>query len=138
MAIIKFNIGTDPVSGKKLKAFFYGDIYFNATGQLLSINYLISYHNTDETDYNPNGSTLNKHQFQPFNDTFICDRYINDTTKVYTTVGQPGAIHLKDYFELKAMNTLPGVANNSPIWKVIEGILKEVIAIKQANLELPV
>ena len=73
------------------------------------------------------------------NSPILNKRKIHNTTLLYLpddTVN-PNAITLAEYFRTKAINTFPGVANADPLRDVAEGILRQVILIKQANGEMP-
>lgn len=95
---------------------------------------------TDAVPPNSNERTASLYK-QGEEKTFnVNERKISSTTRLYLpedTV-DVNAITLKDYFATKVINQFPGVAGGDQAWKFAEGILKEVIAIKQANGEMPV
>ena len=141
MAQVKVNItNNDPVTGKKIKAQLT-NMPFGFGGFPKIVQYLEVLKEVDDTtDAIPSGNTeREKKAVMQSEQTFVIDkRTIHKTTKVYVAVDDPNAITLEEHFATKVINTLPGVGNADQSWKFVEGVLKEVIAIRQANGELPV
>jgi hypothetical protein len=140
MAQIKRKVtDLDPTTGKKIIAFLT-NAPIGEKGNPIFINYLLKYKEADEST-DPTGNddllrsiyTVREYRFE------INQRKISSSTLLYLlddTV-DPNAISLEDYFANKAINTFPGVNNGDAAWKYAEGILRQVILIKQANGELP-
>lgn len=143
MAQVKVKItNSDPETGKKMIAFLTG-MPFVEYGNPTHVSFLVKFKEVDEsTDAIPAGSTLNQVRAVKEAEYLfgIGDRKISSTTKLYlpNDTQDVNAITLKDYFATKVINTYQGVAGGDQTWKFAEGILKEVIAIMQANGELPV
>jgi len=143
MAQVKVKItNTDPVTGKKMIAFLTG-MPFVEYGNPVHVSFLIKFKEVDEsTDAIPADSTLNAQRAvtQAEYRFPIGFRKISSTTKLYLPddTQDVNAITLEDYFANKVINTYQGVAGGDQTWKFAEGVLKEVIAIMQANGELPV
>lgn len=139
MAQIKFNIGIDALTGKRLK--YANNKVEIRDGQPLEFKGRISFHEAgNDADAIPLNQTQSaKRAIETIDDYYNTNgRLINTTTKLYVAPGTIGAVSLEIYLQDKALNSYPGVANADPFWKVIEGVCKEVIAIRQANGELPV
>lgn len=143
MAQVKVKItNTDPVTGKKMIALLTG-MPFVEYGNPIHVSFLIKFKEVDETtDAAPANGTLNAQRAVTQAEyTFpIGTRKISSTTKLYLPddTQDVNAIMLQDYFSTKVINTYPGVGGGDQTWKFAEGVLKEVIAVMQANGELPV
>jgi len=143
MAEVKRKItDNDPFTGKKLVAYLT-NAPLNGSGYPSMIQWVEKVKETDETtDASPANSTERAvAAVRPVEYTFhINNRKISSVTKLYlpdNTV-DINAITLAEYFTTKVISTFPGVAGGDQAWKMAEGYLREVIAIKQANGELPV
>lgn len=143
MAQVQCNVSSnDPVTGKKIKAQLTGaPIGFG--GYPSHVTYKLIFKETDDnTDAIPSGPTeREKKAVSSYEETFQIDtRLISSTTKLYLPYDSQDVnkISLQDYFANKVINTYSGVGGGDASWKFAEGLLKEVVAIKQANGELPV
>lgn len=156
MANIKFNVGNDPVTGKKQKytsvevKFQYGvPIEFIGSMSLHEVNddsavpagSLANQKRAVESRMeNYPGAILGKPLDQQYMDS-VTRLYLlgpNDLTDPENPVPYPNAILMSDYFQNKVLSTYPGVGGGKMLWEAIEGLCKEMIAIRQANGELPV
>lgn len=145
---VKFKVtNTDPVTGKRVIAFLQ-DVRFGADGYPTEVRYIVTLKEVNETtDAIPLDNTERaKRAVESYEEVFYIaanpnfnQRKIHNTTLLYlpdNTV-DPNAITLQEYFRTKAINTFPGVANADPLRDVAEGILRQVILIKQANGQMP-
>ncbi|MCE2934691.1 MAG: hypothetical protein LW845_01570, partial [Flammeovirgaceae bacterium] len=66
-------------------------------------------------------------------------RKIHGTTLLYLpeNTTNPNAITLKEYFRTRTINDFPGVSGGDPARDFAEGLLRQMILIRQANGELP-
>lgn len=143
---IRVSAGTDTVviNGQtifaKLKAQLTTQGY-NAAGELQLIGFVIKYYDASGNNaLNVVGSDHKKLLYKDYEETFsTAGKWINTSTKkiLKDTTGVVNKARLTDYLRVKAMNSFPGVSNSSPVSLFIEGVLKEIIAIKQASKELP-
>lgn len=144
MATIRVNVGTDTERNKKVKADF-NYMILGDNGQPNKIGYFLRYYELDNNTLSTSSgnNVLQRKLYDIVEDSFSFDGVIDSGSKVYTSLTDetgsiiPGAIDVKTYFENFAINELPGVGNSDPYWKTAQGILKEVISIRQANGELP-
>lgn len=133
MANIKFNIGTDSSTGKKLK---YEHKKIDITdGQPVNLVGVISFHEQNDAEaISANSSFIAKRSIESYRDEYVTvGRLINPNTKLYVSPGTPGAVSMEVYLQDKAINSFPNVANADPFWDLIEGVCKEVIDIRKAN-----
>lgn len=140
---IKFNISTaDPVTGKKMK-YTSTDIRIQY-GTPIEFIGAISFHEANDDPAIPSGSTGQaKKVVEAYMESYSTHgRMINSVTRLYVSsltdsVGAPIANHvtLSSYLALKAYNSYPSTAGSDPIWKGMEGICKEMIAVRKANGE---
>lgn len=143
MAEVKFKItNNDPVTGKRMIAYLTG-APLGVGGYPSHVSYLIRLKENDEnTDaVPPNNTDRTKKAYQSYEEKFhINGQKIKLSTKIYLPeeTQDPEAITLSEYFATKIISTLPGVGGGDQAWKFAEGILREVILIKQANGEMPV
>lgn len=145
MATVKFNIGNDPVTGKKMK-YTNVEVRFQY-GEPIEFIGSISLHEVNDDPALPAGTdSRSKKAVESYMENFQTrGLFIDSVSKLYVaglTDGNgdpiPNAIALGLYLEQKAINTFPGVAGADPLWQGIEGVCKEMVAIRQANGELPV
>jgi len=143
MAEVKCNVtNNDPDTGKKIKAFLSG-APLGFGGYPIHVSYILKYKEIDDvTDAIPPANTsTSRNSIKDIEETFyVTDRKISGVTKLYLpddTV-DINAVSLKDYFANKIINTYQGTGGGDPAWKFAEGVLKEVISIRQLNGELPV
>ncbi len=129
----------DPTTGKKIIAFLTG-APLGGNGHPIHITYTLKYRENDEsTDATGNNDllrqiyTVREYRFA------INGRKISSTTLLYLPddTTDPTAVTMSDFFTTKAINSFPGVANGDQAWKFAEGLLRQMILIKQANGELP-
>ena len=137
---IKVNIGLDTLTNTKMKAELTG-MSFTSNGALDHVTYIVRKYALDNTTLaNAYGSETKRDLLSAKEYNFqVNGKYINTSTKVILsdTLGVTPKAKLSDYLRLKALNSYPGVSNGDPAWEFIEGILREIIAIKQASKQLP-
>jgi hypothetical protein len=135
MANIKFNIGVDASTGKRLK-YEHRNIDV-VDGQPTKLIGVISFHEQNDAEAIPaNSSIIAKRSIESYRDDYVTvGRLINPTTKLYVSPGTPGAVSMEVYLQDKAINSFPNVANADPFWDLIEGVCKEIIDIRKANNE---
>jgi hypothetical protein len=141
MAIKHKICNNDPASGKKLVAYVQA-VPFGPAGNPYHVEIVVhAKENDEETEATPPGTTeRDKQRVQPWTELFTISsgRRIDPITKLWDYDGSnQSAVELDAYFRDKLINTLPGVGGNDPLSKMCEGILREVINIKQANGEWP-
>jgi hypothetical protein len=137
MAKIKVAAGTDPLTGKKIKVEQTAFVW-NNNGQPQHINFLVQFYEVDGTTPTPpTGNYISKRAVTEYEDKFEFQGWMNPTTKVVVSSDTPGAVNIKSYFETKVINTLQGVGGSDTLFKLQEGVLKEVVLILQANGILP-
>lgn len=144
MATIRFNVGTDPISGKRIK--YTNDEIRIKGGMPIEFIGKITFHELNDNPAVPTGQTRNeKRVVEEYTENFsTVNKFIDSVTKLYVpglVDGNndpiPNAIALGEYLESKVINTFPGVAGGDQAWKFDEGRCKEMIAIRKANGELP-
>ncbi len=139
---VRFRISNnDPVSGKRIIAFLT-NAPLGRDGTPLFIQYLVTLKEVDEvTDAIPSGTTKRaKRAVESYEETFVIDdRKIHGTTLLYLpeNTTNPNAITLKEYFRTRTINDFPGVSGGDPARDFAEGLLRQMILIRQANGELP-
>lgn len=132
---------SDPVTGKKMIAYLTL-IMVDGRGVPLNVSYKVKYKEANETTdaVPPTNYVTTGKAYQPFDEFYtIGKRKISSTTLLYLqddTV-DPNAITLEDYFATKTILSYPGVSNGDQFWKVAEGVLRQIILIRQANGEYP-
>lgn len=145
MSLIRFNVGTDSLTGKKTK--YTNEEVRVKDGRPIEFIGAISYHEVnDDPATPPNNTTNGKRAVEKTTFNYqVSGKFIDSTTKLYVVGladgnGNPiaNAISVADYFDLKLTNSFPQVAGISPTWKVVEGWCREMIAILQTNGELNV
>lgn len=156
MATIRFNIGTDPVTGKKEK-YTSTDVRFQY-GVPIEFIGSMSFHEVNDDPAVPGGTTARqKKAVESYMENYpgailgksFDQQWIDSVTKLYlpgpddltdpeNPVPYPNAVLMSDYFQNKVLSTYPGVGGGKMLWEAIEGLCKEMIAIRQANGELPV
>lgn len=139
---VKFKVtNSDPVTGKRMIVFLT-NAPIGAEGYPLQIQYLVKLKEADETtDAAPaDGSIRAKRAVETYEESFfITDRKINSTTLLYLPddTTDPNAITLKEYFRTKVISSFPGVGGGDPFRDIGEGLLRQMVAIRQANGEMP-
>lgn len=156
MATIKFNVGTDPVTGKKQK-YTSVEVRFQY-GVPIEFIGSMSFHENNDTPAVPGGTTeRQKKSVESYMENYpgailgksLDQQWMNSVSKLYlpgpndltdpeNPVPYPNAVLMSDYFQNKLINTFPNTGGGDALWKGIEGICKEMIAIRQANGELPI
>lgn len=148
MGTIRFNVGTDPLTGKKQK-YTNVEIRFQYGAPIEFIGSM-SFHEVNDDPASSIGTTeRQKKAVESYMDNYsTVGRFIDSVTKLYlpglqdltdpqNPVPYPNAMLLTDYLELKAVNTFPSTAGGDALWKAMEGVCREMIAIRKANGELP-
>lgn len=162
MATIKFTVGTDPLTGKKQK--YTNNEVRIRNGIPIEFNGTMSFHELNDDQATPPGSSeRQKKSVESYTENFAINSitptknpdgllHIDSVTKQYVEMIDGGGyvlqsdmvtppanpvMSLADYFALKALNSFPGTAGSDPLWGGIEGLCKEMIAIRQANGSLP-
>lgn len=142
MSQVRFKItNTDPVTGKRMIAELT-NISIGRFGYPLFVQYIVTLKETDETtDAAPiNATERAKRAVSQYEETFnINDRKIDSVTKLYLpdNTTNPNAILLAEYFRKKVITSFPGVAGGDQFATLSRGVLREAIAIQQANSEQP-
>lgn len=142
---IRVNVtGNDAATGKKVKA----DLIYittNSDGTISRVGYMLRYFENDNiTPAIPLGpSERQKKLVESVEKTFeVGNKSMLSTTFVYSPlvdgndVPIPNAILVSTYLKNRQINQFPGVQNADPLWKLNEGILKQVIDIQMANNEI--
>jgi len=137
MADIIVNAGKDPLTNKRIKVRQTGVIW-NDQGQPITLNFMVQFYEDDNvTPVPPTGNYIAKRAVTPYEDQFFFEGWIDPTTMLVVPPETPGAVNMRTYFETKAVNTFPGTSGASTMWKVQEGMLKDVVALLQVNGILP-
>jgi len=132
---IRVLVGTDSVTNKTIKATL-NSITFDVDGNPSVMFYDISYHESNDSVVVPSGNELKIKALTEKTLVFVfSDKYINSTSKIYTTSSDVAGVEVNKYFKLKAINTYPGLGGSKNMYDYLEAILKEVIVIKKANFE---
>lgn len=142
-SVIKVNAGTDTVNIAGVSMIIKHKAHhtltiFDEFGAPLRVMYILKAYAFDgTTELGPSGSDVDRELIKAREVSFeITGRYINTVTKKYTNGGGQNEVLLSEYLRTKAINTYPGVANADPLSDLVQGILREIISIKQANKEL--
>ncbi len=111
---------------------------FDGYGSPMFVQYLLRRYAFDgNTELTPSGNDVDRELLTAKEVTFNISGYINTVTKKLSkTNGGANQVLLSNYLKDKALNSYPGVANGDPLSDLIEGILREVVAIKQTNKQL--
>lgn len=146
MAIIKFNVvANDPVTGKKVK-FKLTFLGINEEGSITAIAGILSFHEANDDNAIPVNATIQaKRVVESYEIIYqVADKIIDSVTKLYlpslvdgNNDPIPNAVPLSTYLSTKVINSYPGVGGGDQAWKFYEGVAKEIIAVRQANGELP-
>lgn len=137
---IKVNIGLDTLTNTRMKA-ESPNFSFDGRGNLIHVTYLVKkYQLNNTTPVSETGSETRRQLLSAREYRFeVGGKWINTSTKAILsdTTGITPKARLDNYLRTKAVNSFPGVAGNDPLSKLLEGLFKEIIAIKQASKELP-
>jgi hypothetical protein len=141
MAQIRFNVGNDLLTGKKIK-YTSLDITLK-NGFPTNFTGLLTYHEVNDDPAVTIGSTerQKKATSSTYENYQVSGKFIDSTSKLYVSqfdgngVPTVGAISLESYFENKAINTFSSVAGGNPLSTLVEGLCKEMIDIRKLNGE---
>lgn len=137
---IKVNIGLDSLTNTKMKA-ESPNFSFDGSGNLLHVTYLVKKYQLDNsTEVSIAGSETKRYLLAAKEYRFdVGNQWINTSTKAILsdTTGVSPKSKLSDYLRSKAVNSFPGVAGGDSVAKLLEGLFKEIILIKQASKQLP-
>lgn len=144
MATVRFNVGIDPLTGKRQK-YTNVEVRFQYGAPIEFIGSMSFHEVNDDPAVNVGTTERQKRATQPYMENYsTLDKFIDSVSKLYVTglTDQngdpiPNAVRLDVYLETKAINSFPGVAGADQLWKGLEGVCKEMIAVRQANGELP-
>jgi len=139
---VKYKVtNNDPVTGKRMLVYLTG-APLKGNGAPDHVTYLVKLKEADDSsDAIPINSTERAIKaVSSYEERFeINDRKISSVTRLYLprNTQDPNAITLQDYFATKVISSFPGTNGGDQAWKFAEGILREVVLIKQANGEMP-
>lgn len=137
-AQIRVNLGTNSVTGKKMKATltsYCGD----GIGAWARFTYTLKNYENDNTTETPVTGTLAQQEALKEREYAfeIVGKFINPSTRILTTADDVSGLTLQAYLNSKVINTYPNLAGGDTASKFTESYFKELITILQLNSVLP-